>query len=350
MNVEEKNALLEEKHVKIAQQNLRKQFFWGKVKAIAVTVLALTAGIWFLVAASGCIEMIDAGHVGIKINKAGQARGVEDVPTVSGFVGYWPFTQNVLEYPVYEQPVEWGKEDDATDKLSFASSEGMRFQSGISTRYVLNEKSVPDFYRDYKITDLSAFERRYLLPEIANAFITNARAYKAEELIGVKAEEFMAKTRAQLDDRLAAMHVSVRHLGFIGTMVVPDTVRNAIQQNVAMAQQARAAEAEQKTAVAQAARNKAVAEGEAAIVRTRAEANAAASKASTDASAYATVEAAKADAEAVRLLVKQGNEAIELKKLEVQMELAKNWKGEQPHTIIGDVKGSGLMLQLPAMK
>jgi regulator of protease activity HflC (stomatin/prohibitin superfamily) len=288
--------------------------------------------------------------VGIKINKAGQTRGVEDVPTVSGFVGYWPFTQNVLEYPVYEQPVEWGKEDDATDKLSFASSEGMRFQSGISVRYILNDRSVPDFYRDYKITDMSAFERRYLLPEVANAFITQARNYKAEELIGVKAEDFMSKTRTQLEERLAVMHVGVRHLGFIGTMVVPETVRSAIQQNVAMAQQARAAEAERKTAEAQALRDKSIAEGKASVRRTEAEADAAVSKARTDAAAYATTESAKADAEAVRLMVKQGNEAIELKRLEVQMELAKNWKGEQPHTIIGDVKGSGLMLQLPAIK
>lgn len=339
----------EQAETELAVNEFRSELLWKRIRMAATTLLLLCVGVWFLVSASGCVEMIDAGHVGIKINKAGQARGVEDVPTVSGFVGYWPFTQNVLEYPVYEQPVEWGKEDDATDKLSFASSEGMRFQSGISVRYILNEKSVPDFYRDYKITDMSAFERRYLLPEIANAFISNARNYKAEELIGLKAEEFMAKTRTQLDERLAVMHIRLPHLGFIGTMVVPDTVRNAIQQNVSMAQQARAAEAEQKTAVAQAARNKAIAEGEAAIVRTKADAEASASRARTDADAYATLERAKAEAEAVRLMAKQGNEAIELKRIEVMQTLAeKGWP--VPDTIIGDVKGSGFMLQLPALE
>lgn len=341
----------ERAETELAVKEFRQKLTWKRVKTVCSALLFVGAAVWFMVAASGCygIEMIDAGHVGIKINRAGQQRGVEDVPTVSGWVGYWLWTQNVLEYPVYEQPVEWGKEDDSTGKVSFASSEGMRFASGISCRYILNKEDVPDFYRDYKITDLRVFEQRYLLPEISNAFITHAREYKAEELIGAKAEEFMAKTRAQLDERLAKMHVGVRHLGFIGTMQVPETVRNAIQQNVGMAQQARAAEAEQKTAVAQAARDKAIAEGQAGVTRTKAEAEAAASRARTDADAYATLERAKADAEAVRLMAKQGNEAIELKRIEVMRTLAeKGWP--VPNTIIGDVKGSGFMMQLPALK
>lgn len=308
-----------------------------------LAVVAFIAGL-----SSGCCEMVDAGHVGIKINRAGQTRGVEDVPTVSGFVWYWPFTQNVLEYPVFEQPVEWGKEDDSTSKVSFASSEGMRFQSGISTRYILDGVSVPDFYRDFKITDMRTFEQRYLLPEIANAFISNARNYKAEELIGVKAEEFMGNTRTQLEERLKAMHVGIRHLGFIGTMVVPQTVADAIQQNVAKAQQARAAAADELTAKAQAKRDTAAAEGRAAVARADADGANYASKQKTDADAYATLERAKADAEAVRLMAKVGNEAIELKRLEVQLALANNWKGTYPDTIIGDVKGSGFMMQLPA--
>src|ERR1700755_641267 len=53
------------------------------------------------------LTRIDAGHVGIKVNLAGSARGVQDIPVVTGWVFYNPLTEQIVEFPISVQNVVW---------------------------------------------------------------------------------------------------------------------------------------------------------------------------------------------------------------------------------------------------
>lgn len=56
---------------------------------------------------SSCMERVDAGHEGIKVNMYGSGKGVDDAVLVTGAVWYNPLTETVYEYPTYVQTVDY---------------------------------------------------------------------------------------------------------------------------------------------------------------------------------------------------------------------------------------------------
>ena len=83
-----------------------KKFFVG----IGIILLLL-----FIIINAFCCKRICAGHVGIKVNMAGGQRGVEDFPTITGWIFYLPFLTQVVEYPTFMQTATWT--GDATSGL-----------------------------------------------------------------------------------------------------------------------------------------------------------------------------------------------------------------------------------------
>lgn len=56
---------------------------------------------------TSCMERVDAGHEGIKVNMYGSGKGVDDAVLVTGAVWYNPFTETIYEYPTYVQTVDY---------------------------------------------------------------------------------------------------------------------------------------------------------------------------------------------------------------------------------------------------
>lgn len=56
---------------------------------------------------TSCVERVDAGHEGIKVNMYGSSKGVDDAVLVTGAVWYNPFTETIYEYPTYVQTVDY---------------------------------------------------------------------------------------------------------------------------------------------------------------------------------------------------------------------------------------------------
>lgn len=54
-----------------------------------------------------CMERVDAGCEGIKVNLYGDSKGVDDASLVTGAVWYNPWTTKVYEYPTYVQTIDY---------------------------------------------------------------------------------------------------------------------------------------------------------------------------------------------------------------------------------------------------
>lgn len=63
--------------------------------------------LFMMVSMTSCMERVDAGHEGIKVNLYGSDKGVDDAVLVTGAVWYNPFTETVYEYPTYVQTVDY---------------------------------------------------------------------------------------------------------------------------------------------------------------------------------------------------------------------------------------------------
>lgn len=66
---------------------------------------------------SGCYRYIDSGHVGVKVNASGTDKGIDPKPIGVGRAWYNPITEDVHEFPVYEQNVVWQKKKMEQDNL-----------------------------------------------------------------------------------------------------------------------------------------------------------------------------------------------------------------------------------------
>lgn len=56
---------------------------------------------------TSCMEKVDAGCEGIKVNLYGDSKGVDDASLVTGVVWYNPWTTKVYEYPTYVQTIDY---------------------------------------------------------------------------------------------------------------------------------------------------------------------------------------------------------------------------------------------------
>jgi regulator of protease activity HflC (stomatin/prohibitin superfamily) len=109
----------------------------------------------------GCstVHRIDAGHVGIKVRLAGSARGVQDMPVVTGWVFVNPITEQLVTFPTSVQNVIWtatpheGRNID--ESITFSSSEGVNVNADVSLSFHIEPNLAPHLYGRFRQTDLT---------------------------------------------------------------------------------------------------------------------------------------------------------------------------------------------------
>lgn len=273
-------------------------------------------------------ERIDAGHAGIKINLAGDNRGVDQIPLVTGWVWYNPISEDVLEYPTYVQTGVWTRDPNEgspkNEELSFNSKEGLIITGDISLSYQLDEKRVPAFYVKFRSDQLDTFTHGFLRNIARDVFNEVAGTYSVEDLYGPRKEEFVRQVKERINAQVAEIGVKIEQFGFIGAPRPPEAVTNAINAKIAATQQAMQVENEIRRAKAEAEKKVAEAEGAAKSQVARAEG---------EAKANAILAASITD----RL--------IQWRQLEIAATTVAKWNGARPMV---EGNGSGLLFQLPA--
>ncbi len=247
-------------------------------------------------------ENIDAGNVGIKINLYGSDRGVDNITLVTGRVWYNTWTTKVVEFPTYEQTVDY-------EAFTVTAKDNAIFTIDPKLNFAINESLVPTIYKKY----------RKPLPELQNTFIRN-QVFDAYRLVanGFASDSLMSNREAfekQVEQRLAD---ALGKDGFVQPKLTsginpPESMARMIEEKNASIQARLKAENEAKQAIA---------EGQVL-------------KAKADAEATALLVKARAEAEANKL--KQQS----LTPLLVEMERIRKWDGKYPTTVAGN---SGVLL------
>lgn len=148
-----------------------------------------------LVCCCSCMQRIDAGHEGIKVNLYGSNKGVEDVELVTGAVWFNPFTEKVYEYPTFVQTVDY-------EAFSFNSKDGSVFTFDPTVMMNIAPGSASTVFSKYR-KDLDDIIEVTLVPFIHDAFKTEINARTDNELISNQAEfqdAIEARLRAELGE------------------------------------------------------------------------------------------------------------------------------------------------------
>jgi regulator of protease activity HflC (stomatin/prohibitin superfamily) len=290
---------------------------------IGVLVVLLLLSVFLL-----RVTRIEAGHVGVVINLAGQQRGASEIPVRTGWVVYSPLSTQIIEFPTYVQTVKWTKDlsegHPNNEEMGFNSKEGMEIFVDVSLSYAIEPTKVPDFYVKYRVGDMEVFTHGILRDVVRNSLNEVASTYVVEDIYGEKKAEFLRKVQAMIEQKMTPVGVGVQQFGFIGAPRVPAVIATAITAKAQAIQQAERARNELQTTQAEAAKKIAEAEGDAKSLVMRAQ--------------------GESDANRIRQnsLTPQ---LLELRRIENNRALIDKWNGQLPTVQSG--QGTGMILQLP---
>jgi regulator of protease activity HflC (stomatin/prohibitin superfamily) len=277
-------------------------------------VLAVISASWM----SGCTR-IAPGYVGIKVNMAGDNRGVNEIPLQTGWVFYNVLTQKVFEYPTFVQTAIWTRSRDEgsplNEEVTFNTREGLIMTGDLSFSYSLVQERVPWFYVKFRSDDLNRFTHGFLRNVARDVFNEAGSRYAVEEIYGPKKAEFLKEVRKQIQDQVRDIGVTLEQFGFIGAPRPPDNVIDALNSKVAATQNAMRAENELRQAEAEA--KKAIAK-------------------------------ARGEAESNRILARSITpQLVQWRQLQITEQAIARWNGARPMV---EGQGSGLLLQVPLPK
>lgn len=272
-------------------------------------------------ALSAACTRVGPGYVGIRISMAGDNRGVDAAPAVTGWTFYNPALTSVYEYPTFVQTAVWTKDPGeghpSNEEITFTNMDKMLVAVDVNLSYHLQPEKVPAFYVKFRSDDLSAFTYGYLHNVARDTFNTHAGKYGINQIMGDNAS-FLADVRQELQNQLTPIGVVIDQFGIIGAPRPPQAVIEAINASV------------HATQLATQKQNELV----------QVDADMAKERSKTDTYARNTLVAAEAQAKANQEIAKSLTaELVELKRLE-------KWNGILP-TVTG---GSTPFINIPAAK
>lgn len=273
---------------------------------IARDVLILF-GVWIFVMVIWPFYTVPVGTRGV-VTQFGKIIGIEQ----EGLAVLPPW-QNLAIFSIRAEQADIDKADGAT-------SDTQPVFVSLTVRYAINPDKVAEVYEKYSHNgDLSS----YVQTAAHEIFKAVTARYTAPDLIAHRAK-VSSDIYAALGDKLSiygahVINIDMRNFAF------QESYMKAINSKVEQEQLRLAAENRLLTVESEQKQKVAVAEAEANAIKARA-----------DGDAYATVKNATANAEALRVqanAITSNPQILELKRIEVEMTKAQNWKGVLPEAV-----------------
>jgi hypothetical protein len=249
------------------------------------------------------IEKIDAGHKGLKINLIGNQRGVSSYQYKTGWVLFNTWTEQVLEFPTYQQHIEY-------------EDQGVILKGGFSAtikptfNYSLREDAIGDMFVNLR-KPIQEVEQGWLKNAIIGAVNDVANTWEVDSIFNHR-QAFENAIVMECNNRLSKWF----NVSQLRTNIVPpDALQESIINKTKAIQQAEASEQQALAAIAEGKRKVAVARAD---------------------SAETII---NAQAAALAIKIKQ----TQLSPLYIEYIKAQAWNGELPKTVAG---GSGTFLNI----
>jgi hypothetical protein len=249
------------------------------------------------------LERVDAGHVGIKVNLTGDKRGVSSYEYKTGWVMYNTWTEQMLEFPTFQQHIEY-KDQTVITKGGFAATIKPSFN------YSLKPTAIGNMFENLRL-DIKQIEQGWLMNAIVSSVNDVANKWEVDAIFN-KREEFEAAIVAECNKRLSKWF----EVSQLRTNITPpESLQKAIEGKTKAVQEAQAATQRKLVAEAEAQEKIAIARGDSAKVII--------------------------DAQALALAMKLKQK--EITPLYVEYLKAQSWNGVLPTTVAGS---SGTFLNI----
>lgn len=272
-------------------------------KALTTGIAIAIVGVVIAFVQPYSVEKIDSGYKGLKISLIGSQRGVTNYQYKTGWVVYNSWTEQVKEFPLYQQHIEYDDQVVIT-KGGFSATIKPTFN------YSLKENNIGDMFVNLRL-DIKSIEQGWLKNAIVGAVNDEANKWEVDSIFSHR-QEFEAAIVVECNKRLTRWF-DVSQLRT--NITPPEALQEAIISKTKAIQQAEASEQQALTAIAEGKRKVAVARADSAE----------------------TIINAKAAALAIKL------KQMELTPMYIEYTKASKWDGVLPTTVAG---GAGTFLNV----
>ena len=124
---------------------------------------------------TSCMERVDAGHEGIKVNMYGSGKGVDDAVLVTGAVWYNPFTETIYEYPTYVQTVDY-------EPFTINAQDGSEFTVDPTVSLKIVDGKSPAVFKKYR-KELNDVIRSTLYNYVKDAFRIQLNQFSTDYIV-----------------------------------------------------------------------------------------------------------------------------------------------------------------------
>lgn len=260
------------------------------------------------------LSRVDAGHVGIKVNLTGDERGVSKYEYRTGWVVYNTITENLYEFPTFQQHVDY-------DTIQVITKGGFPASIRPTFNYSLIPNAVGNMFENLR-RPIADVEQGWLKTAVVGSVNDVANKWPVDSIFNNR-EQFELAILAECNKRVSKWF-AVSQLR--SNIVPPPSLQAAIIAKTQSIQQAQAA-LQQVT----------VAEANGKIAKAKAQADSGQAVITAAGHANATLIEARADAEAIKLKQQQVTSTY------VDYIRASNWDGKLPTTMLG---GSNTLFSL----
>ena len=198
------------------------------------------------------IEKVDSGYKGLKVSLVGSQRGVTNYQYKTGWVVFNSWTEQVLEFPTYQQHIEYDDQVVIT-KGGFSATIKPTFN------YSLRESNIGDMFVNLRL-DIKQVEQGWLKNAIVGAVNDEANKWEVDSIFSHR-QEFEAAIVTECNKRLTKWFI----VSQLRTNITPpEALQEAIIAKTKAIQQAEASEQQALTAIAEGKRKVAVARADSA--------------------------------------------------------------------------------------
>ena len=184
---------------------------------------------------------IDAGHEGIKIKQYGTEKGVQDVVLVTGRVWYNPMTEDVVQYPIFVQTVDY-------EPFNVNAKDGSLFTVDPTLSVRVTPSKSPEIFVKYR-KDLKTVLNSAVANYVRDAYRLQMNKYTTEELVSNR-EKFESDVQNSLTEILSREGFTLEQL--TSGLKYPDSIVNAVNAKNEAVQRAMQVENEIKVSEANA--------------------------------------------------------------------------------------------------
>jgi regulator of protease activity HflC (stomatin/prohibitin superfamily) len=197
-------------------------------------------------------EKVDNGYKGLKISLVGSQRGVTNYQYKTGWVVYNTWTEQLKEFPLYQQHIEY-------DDQQVITKGGFPATIKPSFNYSLKEQSIGDMFVNLRL-DIKEIEQGWLKNAIIGAVNDVANTWEIDSIFEHR-QSFEASIVAECNLRLTKWF----NVSQLRTNITPpEALQEAIIAKTKAIQQAEASEQQALTAIAEGKRKVAVARADSA--------------------------------------------------------------------------------------